>query len=72
LAVSVSAAALSLAIGASLLLAQQQVCGLLGGDWIAAASSCRHELGGNGNNDVGSSWAPLTEDAFTSTIVLRS
>jgi hypothetical protein len=57
---AVGAALLSLSIGASLLLSQHAVCDALGGRWIAPEDACRDEFGGNGNNDVGRSWAPLS------------
>lgn len=50
-------AAGSLILGLSMLLllayAQQPVCDALGGRWIDESEACRHEWGGNGNNDPG-------------------
>ena len=43
----------TVAIVAALLHAQRPICSSLGGRWIAGEESCRHEFGGNGNNDPG-------------------
>jgi hypothetical protein len=47
-------------IWASLIYAQPAMCDVLGGDWYAEPEACRHEVGGNGNNNPGNGPWPWT------------
>jgi hypothetical protein len=47
------ASIVGLGIWVALGFGQPMLCDALGGEWFARPEACRHELGGNGNNNPG-------------------